>query len=108
MLGAQTKGFVSMASLRGLPKTVAPLTVPLKPTRPRTLNGKPRVVIPTYTLAIVRQGEIRASGAGQGTEIAQRASKISTVLVGVTDEMAEAIVQEANAGSGSAPDPGRH
>lgn len=95
--GAQTKGVVNMTSLKVLPKVVSPLNVELRATGPRQLAAKPRIVVPTYALAIVNQGEVRASGAGAGTEIVPRASKISTVLIGVTDEMAAQLAEEAQA-----------
>lgn len=94
---AQTKGAVSMATLRSLPKTVPPLAVTLKASNGRFLKAKPRIAIPTYSLAIIEKGSVRASGMGQGSEIQQRATSISTVLIGVTDEMAAALAEEAQA-----------
>ena len=94
---AQTKGTVSMLTLRTLPRTVAPFTVPLKASNGRFLKAKPRIAIPTYTLAIIEKGSVRASGMGQGSQIQQRATSISTVLIGVTDEMAATIAEEAHA-----------
>jgi len=94
---AQTRGTVSMLTLRTLPKSVPPLTVPLKASNGRFLKAKPRIAIPTYTLAIIEKGSVRASGMGQGSDIQQRATSISTVLIGVTDEMAAALVEEAKA-----------
>ena len=86
-----------MATLRTLPRTTAPFDVPLKVSNGRNLKAKPRVVVPGYTFAVVQHGGVRSSGAGQGSEINQRATSISTVLIGVTDEIASKLADEANA-----------
>lgn len=95
--GAQTTGSASTLQIRTLPKTVAPIPVALKATSARNLAGRPRIAAPTYALALVRQGEIRASSAGQGSELAPRATKISTILVGVDDALAQQLADEAHA-----------
>ena len=94
---AQTRGVVSMASLRTLPRTASPFTVPLKVTNARAFAAKPRIAIPTYALAIVQHGSIRASAAGTGSDINPRASSLSTILIGVTDDMASRLAEEASA-----------
>lgn len=94
--GAQTKGFASMAQIRMLPKTASPLSVSLRASAPRNMSGRPRIAVPTYAVAIVRQGSIRASAAGQGSDITPRATTISTILMGVDDTLAQRIADEAN------------
>lgn len=95
--GAQTKGFASTAMIRTLPKTAAPFPYVLKGGGERNLKGRPRIAVPTYTLAIVRQGSVRASAAGAGAELNQRATSINTILVGVDDDLAQKIADDANA-----------
>jgi hypothetical protein len=91
--GAQTSGFASTAQIRTLPKYAPPLTLSCKVNTGKVLNARPKLAIPTYAVALVRQGSIRASAMGQGSDIQQRATSISTVLIGVDDAVGAQIAE---------------
>ncbi|HET9161710.1 MAG TPA: hypothetical protein VFN88_13955, partial [Caulobacteraceae bacterium] len=95
--GARTTGVASMAQIRMLPRQVAPIPIVCKVSAPRVLAARPKIAIPTYAVAVVRQGGVRASAAGAGAELAQRATSLSTVLIGVDDALAARIADEAYA-----------
>ena len=95
--GANSAGFQSMASLSLLPRTVAPMPLTLKAWNPKFLAGRPRIAVPSYTLALVRSGKASAFGGGAGSEMAGRRASLTTALVGVSDELAEKLAEEANA-----------
>lgn len=94
--GASESGVASMASLSLLPRQVAPMPMQLKGWNAKFLNGRPRIVVPSYTLALVRSGKASAFGGGAGSEMAGRRASLTTALVGVSDEMAEQLAAEAN------------
>lgn len=94
--GASESGVVSMASLSLLPRVVAPMGFTLKGWNAKFLTGRPRIAVPTYTLALVRSGKASAFGGGAGSEMAGRRASLTTALVGVSDEMAAKLVEEAN------------
>jgi hypothetical protein len=93
--GSQESGALSLAQIGFLPKTVAPLAVQVKATNPKALAGRPRIAIPSYALGFIRGSEARATAAGAGSEIAPRATKLATALVGLSDEAAARLVDEA-------------
>ena len=95
--GARTTGTASMAQIRMLPKVVAPIPIICKMNAAKVLAARPRIAIPTYAVAVVRQGSIGASAMGAGSDIRQRATSISTVLIGVDDTLAAKIAEEAYA-----------
>src|SRR5690554_5789022 len=68
--GAGEQGVQSMASLSLLPKAVAPMALKLKGWNAKFLSGRPRIAVPSYTLAVVRSGQATAFGGGAGSEIA--------------------------------------
>ncbi len=94
--GADAHGVQSMASLSLMPTTVAPIAVRLKGWNGKFLAGRPRIAVPSYTLALVRAGQATAFGGGAGSEMAGRRAKLVTALVGVPDDLAEKLVDEAN------------
>ncbi|HYE42059.1 MAG TPA: hypothetical protein VEA15_01590 [Caulobacteraceae bacterium] len=94
--GASESGVVSMASLSLLPRQVAPMAFKLKGWNAKFLTGRPRIAVPTYTLAVVRAGRASAFGGGAGSEMAGRRASLTTALVGVSDEMAGRLAEEAN------------
>ncbi|CAN5188990.1 hypothetical protein BH11PSE2_BH11PSE2_17720 [soil metagenome] len=94
---AQTKGYANTATIRMLPKTAAPIPIDLKISNGRNIKGRPRIAIPTYVLGVVRQGSIRASAMGKGSDIQQRATTISSILIGVDDALASKLADEADA-----------
>lgn len=93
--GSQTGGFVSLSSLDLLPANFAPFQPRLDTGNGRYLKERPRIAVPSYALAFVQGAQASASGAGWGSEIAQRRTKIATRLVGLSDEMARDLADEA-------------
>ena len=90
-----TTGVVSLGSIALLPKTVAPLPIGLKPVSTKYLKGHKRVVIPTYSLAIVRTGSASAYAGGFGSEQAGRRVSITTALLGIDDALPAQLADEA-------------
>lgn len=88
-------GFASLAQIALLPRVAPPMTFDLKAQNPKVARGRPRVVVPTYALALVRTGKVSAYSAGAGSELAQRRTSLTTALVGVSDELAESLAEEA-------------
>lgn len=93
--GAQAGGLVSLAQLDMMPAEVAPLTPRLQVTGGKHLAGRRRIAVPTYALAFVRGGEASAFSAGAGSSMAGRRTKIATRLVGLSDEQAADLADEA-------------
>lgn len=93
--GSDTDGFASLAQISMLPRTAAPIALQLKPWNPKVSTRRPRVLVPTYALALVRTGEVSAFAGGAGSEMAPRRTSLKTALVGVSDELAEQLAQEA-------------
>jgi hypothetical protein len=92
-----TTGVASLAQIAFLPKTVAPIPVQLKGWNAKFLKARPRIAVPSYALGFVRGAHARASAAGAGSEIVPRATSITTKLVGVSDELAARLADEAYA-----------
>lgn len=93
--GGQEGGFASLAQIGMLPRVVAPIGLRLKPWNPKVSAKRPRILVPTYALALVRTGKASAFAGGAGAEMAARKASLSTALVGVTDQLAEQLAQEA-------------
>lgn len=93
--GSDTDGFASLAQIAMLPRTVPPIALQLKPWNPKVSTKRPRVLVPTYALALVRSGEVSAFAGGAGSEMAPRRTSLKTALVGVPDTLAEQLAQEA-------------
>lgn len=94
--GSSETGVQSMASLSLLPRQVAPLPLKLKGWNGKFLAGRPRIAVPSYTLALVRSGKASAFGGGAGSEMAGRRATLTTALVGVDDALALKLAEEAN------------
>lgn len=92
---AQNTGFASLAHMAILPKVVAPLPIRTKEHGGKYLNRTKRVAVPTYALTLVRAGKVSAWGGGWGSESVGRKTSITTVLVGVSDELAAQLADEA-------------
>jgi hypothetical protein len=95
--GARTTGSASIAQIRMLPRFVPPIPIVCKMNTAKVLAARPKIAIPTYAIAVVRQGSIGASAMGAGSDIRQRATSISTVLIGVDDSLAAKIAEDAYA-----------
>ncbi|MFZ5670943.1 MAG: hypothetical protein ACOY4K_15755 [Pseudomonadota bacterium] len=93
--GTDEGGFASLAQIALLPRTAAPMAVDLKAQNPKVARARPRIVVPTYALALVRAGKVSAYAAGAGSELAQRRTTLTTALVGVPDALAESLAEEA-------------
>ncbi|MDP1632858.1 MAG: hypothetical protein Q8L66_15685 [Caulobacter sp.] len=93
--GAQEGGYASLAQIGMLPDRAAPFALRLKAWNPRFAAGRPRVIVPSYALALVRTGKVSAFSAGQGTEMVGRRTSIATALVGVSDDLARDLAEEA-------------
>lgn len=93
--GSDEDGFASLAQISMLPKVVPAIGLQLKPWNPKVSAKRPRVLVPTYALALVRTGKISAFAGGAGSEMAPRRTSLTTALVGVSDELAEQLAQEA-------------
>lgn len=94
---AETSGFASLAQISMLPKAVAPLNLKVKEWNGKYLNRTRRVAVPTYSLALVRTGKISAFAGGTGSAMVSRKTTVSTVLMGVSDELAAQLADEAHA-----------
>jgi len=95
--GSQEGGFASLAQIGMLPKAVPAMPVALKAWNPKFAAGRPRVVAPTYVLGLVRTGKVSASAAGRGSDITPRRTTLTTALVGIPDDLAETLADEAHA-----------
>lgn len=93
--GSQEGGFASLAQIGMLPRVVPPIGLRLKPWNPKVSAKRPRILVPTYALALVRTGKASAFAGGAGSEMAARKASLSTALVGVSDQLAEQLAQEA-------------
>jgi hypothetical protein len=93
--GSDTGGLVSLAQLEMTPANVGPFAPRLQPTAAKFLTGRPKIAVPTYGLGFVRGASASASAAGAGSSITPRRTKIATRLVGLTDEAAAALADEA-------------
>lgn len=92
---SDTDGFASLAQISMLPRTVPAISLKLKPWNPKVSAGRPRVLVPTYALALVRTGKVSAFAGGAGSEMAPRRTSLTTALVGVSDPLGEQLAQEA-------------
>lgn len=95
--GSQEGGFASLAQIGMLPRTVPAMPVALKAWNPKFAAGRPRIVVPSYVLALVRGGKVSASGAGAGSDITPRRTTLTTALTGVSDALAETLASDAYA-----------
>ena len=93
--GSQEGGFASLGQIGMLPKVMPSLPLRLKPWNPKVSTKRPRILVPTYALALVRSGKTSAFAGGAGSEMAARRTSLSTALVGVSDTLAEQLAQEA-------------
>lgn len=93
--GASEGGFASLAQIGMLPRTVMPIALDLKVQNPKVARGRPRIIVPTYALALVRAGSVSAFAGGAGSEMAGRRTSIKTALVGVSDQLAADLAEEA-------------
>ncbi len=93
--GSQEDGFASLAQIGMLPRVVPAIPLRLKPWNPKVSSKRPRILVPTYALALVRTGKVSAFAGGAGSEMAPRRTSLTTALVGVSDELAEQLAQEA-------------
>jgi hypothetical protein len=89
------KGDLSLSQLAALPKTVPPLAIQLKPTNTKYVKGKTQVAVATYGLYLVRSGSATAFAGGFGSESNARRTSIKTGLVGVSEPLANQLVEEA-------------
>jgi hypothetical protein len=93
--GSDEGGYANLGQIAMLPRTVAALPLKLKPWNPNVSTKRPRILVPTYALALVRTGKVSAFAGGAGSEMAPRRTSLTTALVGVSDQMAEKLAQEA-------------
>jgi hypothetical protein len=94
-VGSQESGFASLSQIGMLPRVVPAMPLRLKPWNPKVSTKRPRILVPTYALALVRTGKVSAFGGGAGSEMAPRRTSITTALVGVDDALAEQLAEEA-------------
>lgn len=95
--GAETGGQVSLAQLDMMPPNAPALPVALQGHSTRFLANRPKIAIPGYTIAFVHGATASAFGGGAGLDTNKRRTQIATRLVGLTDEMAQEIADEAYA-----------
>ena len=88
---------MTLAQLAFLPKTVAPLDVPVKAFQTGYLVKRPRIAIPEYAIAFVTGYQSAASAAGAGSDITPRSAKVATTLIGVSDALKQQLANEAYA-----------
>jgi len=96
-VGAETGGQVSLAQLDMMPPHAPPLPVALQGHSTRFLANRPKIAVPGYTIAFVHGATASAFGGGAGLDTNQRRTQIATRLVGLTDEVAQEIADEAYA-----------
>ncbi|MDO8409650.1 MAG: hypothetical protein Q7S93_06275 [Phenylobacterium sp.] len=96
-VGAEAGGRVSLAQLDMMPTHAPPLPVALQGHSTRFLANRSKIAIPGYTLAFVQGASASAFGGGAGLDPSQRRTQIATRLVGLTDEMARDLADEAYA-----------
>ncbi len=94
-VGSQEDGFASLGQIAMLPRVVPAMALRLKPWNPKVSTKRPRILVPTYALALIRTGKVSAFAGGAGSEMAPRRTSIATALVGVDDALAERLAQEA-------------
>ncbi|MDP2258334.1 MAG: hypothetical protein Q8J89_01280 [Caulobacter sp.] len=94
-VGSQEAGFASLGQIGMLPRVVPALPLRLKPWNPKVSTKRPRILVPTYALALVRTGKISAFGGGAGSQMAGRRTTITTALVGVDEDLPEQLAEEA-------------
>lgn len=92
---AQASGQVSLAQLDMMPDNAPPLPVALQGQATRYLANRPKIVVPGYTLAFVHGATASAFGGGAGLDTNKRRTQIATRLVGLTDDMAQDIADQA-------------
>ena len=92
---SQEEGFASLGQIGMLPPVVPAIPLQLKPWNPKVSAKRPRILVPTYALALVRTGKVSAFAGGAGSEMAPRRTSLTTTLVGVPDALAEQLAQEA-------------
>ena len=92
---SDTDGFASLAQISMLPRVVPAIPLQLKPWNPKVSAKRPRILVPTYALALVRTGKVSAFAGGAGWGRAPRRASLTTALIGVSDELAEQLAQEA-------------
>jgi hypothetical protein len=88
-------GGLSLAAISMLPHRVEPFPVQLKAANARFFKGKTRIVIPSYALMVNRSGRVTAFAGGRGSESNMRRTSLSTALVGVPDDLAAKLADEA-------------
>lgn len=94
-VGSQEGGFASLGQIGMLPRVVPAIALRLKPWNPKVSTKRPRILVPTYALALVRTGKISAFGGGAGSQMAGRRTTITTALVGVDELLPEQLAEEA-------------
>ncbi len=88
-------GPLTLDAIAVLPADLPPIPVTFKVMNDTILGAKPRVAIPSYSIAFFRTGEVRASAGGFGSANVQRSSKIETYLSGIDDAALTALADEA-------------
>jgi len=94
-VGSQEQGFANLGQIGMLPRVVPAMALRLKPWNPKVSAKRPRILVPTYALALVRTGKVSAFGGGAGSQMAGRRTSITTALVGVDDLLPEQLAEEA-------------
>lgn len=95
--GSREHGVMSAAQLAFLPRTVAPFPLTVTGSNEKALAKKPRVAVIMYGLGVARGAQASASGAGAGSELTPRRTKVATFLDGVSDDLAAKLADEAYA-----------
>lgn len=94
---SETGGAVSLAQLDMMPADLPALPVALDGGATRYLKNRPKIAVPGYTIGFIQAASASAYGAGAGLERNGRATKVATRLVGLTDQMAQDLTDEAHA-----------
>lgn len=95
--GSQTSGAVSLAQLDMMPGDLPPMPIALKSGSTRYLANRPKIAVPAYTIGYIQGASASAFGGGAGSDMVGRRTKIATRLVGLSDQMAQDLADEAHA-----------
>ncbi|MGE0667645.1 MAG: hypothetical protein AB7O49_13895 [Sphingomonadales bacterium] len=94
---SDAEGGMSLDQIRAMPTDVAPFPVQLKVDGGKYLKVRPKIMVPSYGVAYIVSAEARASGAGSGSSMVNRAIRYNTALVGIDEAAMRLWANEAHA-----------